>query len=61
MSDAETDRTELDSSCVEGLSRKDFIKKVLGKAAIAGTLAAVISTQISVHPAVAQMPTATAT
>ncbi|MBY0545954.1 MAG: hypothetical protein K2W95_01555 [Candidatus Obscuribacterales bacterium] len=60
MSDTKIGDTEKDESCVEGLSRKEFIKKVLEKAAVAGTLAAIVNSQISIHPAVAQLPTATA-
>lgn len=52
--------TERDNSCIKGLTRQEFIKKILEKAAVAGTLAAVINTQISIHPSVAQMATTTA-
>jgi hypothetical protein len=60
MMDTMENLEKADSSCVKGLSRKEFLKKVLGKAVIAGTLAAVVNTQIAVHPSVAQIASATA-
>lgn len=50
---------EENKSCVDRLSRKEFLRRISERALIAGTLATLLNTQITVHPAVAQMPTTT--
>lgn len=54
------EQNEEPKSCVEGLSRKEFIHKVLTKAALAASLATIAGSTICVHPSVAQVASETA-